>query len=218
MTEAEWNACTDPTPMLEHLGRKVSDRKLRLFAVGCCGRVWKYLSTDRDKTAVEIAERYAEGTPPSDSEVQELLDKGVNDIAPCADHAAAYACFPFTQSDVASQVIRSAHYSARGMSEALVKECDTPTPTQEEQELAEIAEEKMAQTGILRCICGPLPFRPVTLEPAWLTSTATNLAQSIYTERAFDRMPILADALEDAGCTDAGILEHCRSGGEHCRG
>jgi hypothetical protein len=48
--------------------------------------------------------------------------------------------------------------------------------------------------------------------------TVNHLAQAIYTDRAFDRMPILADALEDAGCTNQDILEHCRGGGEHVRG
>jgi hypothetical protein len=62
------------------------------------------------------------------------------------------------------------------------------------------------------------PFRPVILNTAWRTSTVTALAQAIYEDRAFDRLPILADALEDAGCTDADILGHCRGGGEHVRG
>jgi len=56
------------------------------------------------------------------------------------------------------------------------------------------------------------------LAPAWLTSTVTSLAQSIYQERAFDRLPILADALEDSGCTNPDILNHCRQPGEHVRG
>jgi hypothetical protein len=74
------------------------------------------------------------------------------------------------------------------------------------------------QPGLLHDIFGPLPFRPVTLDSSWLTSTVTSLAQAIYDERAFDRMPILGDALEDAGCDNASMLEHCRSGGEHVRG
>jgi len=71
--------------------------------------------------------------------------------------------------------------------------------------------------GILRCVLGN-PFHPVVLDPSWLTSTVTTLAQPIYSERAFDRMPILADALEDASCTDPSILEHCRGDGVHARG
>ena len=73
------------------------------------------------------------------------------------------------------------------------------------------------QTAVIRDIFGN-PFRPVTLEPAWRTATVTSLAQTIYDERAFDRLPILADALEDAGCTNADILGHSRGGGEHVRG
>jgi hypothetical protein len=62
------------------------------------------------------------------------------------------------------------------------------------------------------------PFRPVAINPAWRTSNVTALAQSIYDERAFDRLPILADALEDAGCDNVDILNHCRQPGEHVRG
>jgi hypothetical protein len=62
------------------------------------------------------------------------------------------------------------------------------------------------------------PFRPVTVHPAWQTITVVGLAQAIYDERDFDRMPILGDALEEAGCTDAEVLKHCRQPGEHIRG
>jgi hypothetical protein len=56
------------------------------------------------------------------------------------------------------------------------------------------------------------------MSPAWRTANVTALAQAIYDERAFDRLPSLADALEDAGCDNQDILQHCRSGGEHVRG
>ncbi len=62
------------------------------------------------------------------------------------------------------------------------------------------------------------PFRPVTLDPRWLTSTVLDLARIIYDERTFERMPILADALMDAGCDSEEILSHCRNGGPHVRG
>jgi hypothetical protein len=71
--------------------------------------------------------------------------------------------------------------------------------------------------GRLRDIVGN-PFRPVSVEPSWRASPVLDLARSIYDERAFDRLPILADALEDAGCTNADILGHCRGGGDHVRG
>jgi hypothetical protein len=63
-----------------------------------------------------------------------------------------------------------------------------------------------------------VPPGNIALDPSWLTSTVTNLAEAIYQERAFDRLPILADALEEAGCNQQDILGHLRGGGEHCRG
>jgi hypothetical protein len=75
-------------------------------------------------------------------------------------------------------------------------------------------------TPVLRDLFGN-PFRFVSVAPAWLVweeGAVPKIAQSIYTERAFDRLPILADALEDAGCTDPEILGHCRQRGEHACG
>jgi hypothetical protein len=62
------------------------------------------------------------------------------------------------------------------------------------------------------------PFRPIAVDAVWLTSTVGALAEGIYQERAFDRMPILADALQDAGCDNDDILAHCRGDGPHVRG
>lgn len=77
--------------------------------------------------------------------------------------------------------------------------------------------ERVAQCNLIRCIFGN-PFRPVALEPDWLMSNVVALAGGIYDEKAFDRMPILADALEDAGCGHAEVLDHCRGPGPHARG
>jgi hypothetical protein len=66
-----------------------------------------------------------------------------------------------------------------------------------------------AWCNLLRDIFGN-PFRPVTFDPEWRTTTALALAQGIYEERAFDRLPILADALQDAGCDNDDILNHLR--------
>ena len=71
---------------------------------------------------------------------------------------------------------------------------------------------------LTRCVFGN-PFRPAAkLDPRWRTSTVLALAAGIYAERAFDRMPILADALMDAGCGNADVLGHCRAETPHCRG
>ena len=58
----------------------------------------------------------------------------------------------------------------------------------------------------------------MSVDPSWLTSTVVQLAVGIYDEKAFDRMPILADALQDAGCDNADVLDHCRGPRPHVRG
>ena len=79
------------------------------------------------------------------------------------------------------------------------------------------ADEFAAQAALLRDIFGN-PFRPASCDPSWLTPAVVALATAIYRDRAFDRMPSLADALQDAGCDVANILTHCRSDEPHVRG
>ena len=62
------------------------------------------------------------------------------------------------------------------------------------------------------------PFRPVAFAPAWRTATVLALARRMYETREFSAMPILADALQDAGCHDDDVLSHCTAGGVHVRG
>lgn len=79
------------------------------------------------------------------------------------------------------------------------------------------SEEQAAQCVLLRDVVGN-PFRPVALDPSWLTPAVVSLARTIYEERAFDRIPEVADELEKAGCNDIGVLSHCREQGPHVRG
>jgi hypothetical protein len=118
---------------------------------------------------------------------------------------------------------KAAHYA--GLAAVMARAGSLPSGESREEEWRDIwrkidqAREKelRPQADLLRDILGS-PFRPVTLNPAWRTSNVTGLAQSIYDDRAFDRLPILADALEDAGCDNADILNHCRQPGVHVRG
>jgi hypothetical protein len=83
-----------------------------------------------------------------------------------------------------------------------------------------VAAEAASQCLLLRDIFGS-PFRRVQIQRSWLAwngGTVLQLAEGIYEERAFDRLPILADALEEAGCIDTAILDHCRGPGPHVRG
>jgi hypothetical protein len=80
---------------------------------------------------------------------------------------------------------------------------------------------RRAQGELLRDLFGN-PFRaPPLVDPAWLAwkdRAAVKLAEAIYADRAFDRLPVLGDLLEEAGCAEAAIQEHCRGPGPHARG
>jgi hypothetical protein len=202
MTEAEWLASTDPWPMLEFLGAsgKASDRKLRLFACACCRRIWHLLADKRSRDAVEVAELFADGQA-SDNDRR------------AADVQAGAACF----SAPPDSSVADAAYAA--------KECCFPSADSAALHTASIAADdvnaELAQAALLRDIFGTLSFRSVGIDTAWLRwnhGTVPAVARRVYEERAFHDLPILADALEDAGCTAADLLAHCRSGGEHVRG
>jgi hypothetical protein len=188
MTEDEWLACEDPFEMWTFLLRnQATDRKLRLFAVACCRRLFHLPADDRNRNAVEVAEQYADGRATYNELMKGRASIGTSDLSVVLAHAA---------SPIAAH---AAEWGIRGARLA-----------------ADERVERVTQSALLRCIFNP--FRPVTLNPAWRTSNAIALAQSIYDDRAFDRLPILADALEDAGCDNADILNHCRQRGEHVRG
>ena len=92
---------------------------------------------------------------------------------------------------------------------------DGPNRDQEASELA--TAERRFQSDLLRDIFGN-PFRPVAFDPAWRTEAAVGIAAKMYDDRQFAAMPILADALQDAGCEDEQVLTHCREPGTHVRG
>jgi hypothetical protein len=83
------------------------------------------------------------------------------------------------------------------------------------------SEQAARQAGVLRDVFGPLPFRAVAVTPTWLTATVLILlilARQMYERREFSPIPILADALQDAGCDNEDVLAHCRADGPHVRG
>jgi hypothetical protein len=202
MTEQEWLACTDPQAMLAVLRGKQFERKLRLFLVADARSVWDQISEQTWRTAVETAERFADGLATKDEleriNIQlfrELSDGIIRDRFSSGSKQACLLslCTTFTNVPTVEQLERR-------------------TAWQNGRELA-----SLPQPALLRDIFGN-PFRPVTFNPAWRTSNVIALAQAIYDDRAFDRLPILADALEDAGCDSADVLNHCRPPGEHVRG
>jgi hypothetical protein len=215
MTEAEWLACTDLESMLCHAGTRLTSRKALLIGCGFCRRLWNLLDgVCRDgRTAIEVAERIADGKATgleieaADQALQSALilshrHNGVRDPIKPLRHLLPGQI----NSRYGVPAFLSLSSTAKAARRAILKR--------------RRAGEYSAQTRIVRDVTGN-PFRPPTIDPSWLAwngGTVTKLAQSIYDERAFDRLPVLADALEDAGCDNADILAHCRQPGEHVRG
>jgi hypothetical protein len=195
MTEAEWLACRDPMPMLELPGTQRSPRKRRLFVVACCRRIAGVM-TEAGKRAVIAAEDYADGL----IDRYELHDAWVSVGFPKAENR-RYAAAVARAASVSPGNDLAAHGAASAVNASAKKR-----------------QERAAQADLLRDIFGN-PFRPVALDPAWLTSDVLALAKGIYDEKAFDRTPILADALQDAGCDNDEVLAHCRDAQQvHVRG
>jgi hypothetical protein len=226
VTEAEWLACTEPTPMLEFLGDRASSRKLRLFAVACCRRIWPLITEAHCREAVEIAERFADGLVTAEAqEAAHIAAEGVrrevedteaplfSGVAYATTHAASYTVH---DKGTVWLACRAAVNAACAAGHALSSQ-----GASEDEVAAAYNAEFAAQTALVRDLFGN-PFRPAPFpDPSWLAwndGTVVKLAESIYDERAFDRMPILADALEEASCTKADILAHCRGPGPHVRG
>jgi hypothetical protein len=209
MTEAEWLQCDDPTAMLESLPDKISKRKLRLFGCACCRTVWRLLAGIQWRKVVLVAERYADGQASA-----QALAKVTREayFAPIKDwKETEWATL------VAAEFLARPTLTIKGIVK-LFNYLNEPIAEDDTNSVDRTAYSTLPT--LLRDVVGN-PFRPAVRVPGWLSwngGVVANLAQAIYEERAFDRLPILGDALEDAGCGDEAILTHCRSGGEHVRG
>jgi len=227
MTEQEWLACGDPTPMQEYLWEKFTDRKVRLFRCACCRRFEVELSVDSVlRSAVELGESYADGSITSqqfEAGREDFLSQsglGSDVLGPRPEHhfgkSVLFAVWPRACTDP-RQVNRMACARLRWARVTPWSEFQF----QQGKANTLLHAESIAQCSLLRDIFGTLPFRPTLINPSWLAwndGTILRLAQAIYNDRRFADMPILADALEEAGCTDAEILAHCRGEGPHFRG
>jgi hypothetical protein len=225
MTEGEWLTCSDPEPMLGFLLGRVSERKVRLFACGCCRRIWHLVTRRRSRRAVEVVERYCDGLADAE-ELRRAEDAATAAFMDAPDNS----CDEMVSRLSADLAGRDAWRAALSAGEAAdvaahvaVYGVDPDEPATEVSEAAYRAArhaERALQCSLLRDLVGN-PFRSTAIDPCWLTrvdGTVRRLAQVIHDERRFGDLPVLADALEEAGCTDADILGHCRSGGEHVRG
>ncbi len=206
MSETEWLETTDVAAMLEFARGRMSDRKLRLFAAACCHQIWDLLIDERSRSAVTVAEAYADGLAS-----REKLDQVAADAERAVEHVEGVY---LTHGEVEEE------YPLVVAAQAAVYVATGPWLPRA-AELAAFAfgghTDGLTQAAILRDIVG-YPPRPRISETGWLTSDVVALAGGIYQDRAFDRLPILADALEDAGCGDPSVLAHCRDDAPHVRG
>ncbi|WP_020472774.1 hypothetical protein [Zavarzinella formosa] len=177
--------------------RQASGRKKRLFACECYRHLWaKYPPEDAAWSVLGICERHAEGVALKNEFYQ--MRKSFPDERMAIGNA-----------DEAAKT--TSLYCLQKVWDSIGGENHHPS------DYRLYAEEAESQSSLIREIFGD-PFRPTSVEPFWLTSEVVALAQTIYEQRAFDRLPILADALEDAGCSNEDILTHLRGDGPHVRG
>jgi hypothetical protein len=212
MTMQDWLSSRSAGTLLRHLchnhgaaRRKDGRRKLRLFACACCRRVWEKLPEERDREVVLVSERFADERA-SAEEMAQARQR-------CQDRA---GWIP--------PAIRAAAATANPQPRAAVKDvlrCVCGAVASHGVGYTERWQaEGAAQADLAREIFGN-PFQPVHVEQRWRTANdgaAVRLARTIYDESNFADLPVLADALEEAGCRDEALLAHCRREGGHVRG
>lgn len=242
MKEHGWLEADDPSLMLDTVNQKgASDRKLRLFTIGCCRRLWEYLDDEKGRPALEAAEQGADGGLYGHALWAALALDPVN-YDELSTRIAERCGF---KQEMARAVYKAVTRSmdVRGCAEAkgiahLVAAivgaqalgdraddyllCQLGKDVQLEDEEFQIAgqaatTEQVAQVVLVHDIFGN-PFRPVSMLAEWRTDNARGLARQMYESRDFTAMPVLADALQDAGCADEQLLGHCRGPGPHVRG
>jgi hypothetical protein len=206
MTEDDWISATEPGPLLESLG-PLSPRKTRLFVVACCRRVDRFL--DRElRDALDGAEAFADGA---------LNGWTLEGLRRRLQEAIRWRWGPRPASLVREAVFRALDPGLDGFEARVVADrLATAALCMGRRNL-----ESVFQSDLVRDLWAN-PYRPpVHADPAWRTANggaALRLARVLYDERSFDDLPVLGDALEEAGCTDADVLSHCREPGEHVRG
>jgi len=212
MTNAEWAACPDLAPMLGFLRQsgKLSRRKWRLFGAACCHRIRHLLADERSRRAVGVAERYADGDATADeldAAFEAAFDVGAELAEEMGRDPTAFVAAgrdPLRAAAWAASSVAHPDESADGVAFEAAEASGSPG-------------EQEAQCELLRCLFGGSLHSP-PIEPPWRTPTVKGLAEGIYKDGAFDRLPLLADALQAAGCDDPAILGHCRLVRTHAKG
>jgi hypothetical protein len=244
MTEVDWLTADSAYLILQYLHQHHNvarvpggQRRLRLFRCACCRSAWELFEDERCRLAVEATERHADGVASRAdlsmartvaAEVQRAAEQRFHEVALQDANTGvlwrdAFLCHSIAQAAYWTAVtkfnVRVGHIVAMSVQSARSAEV-LEGPGSPEGAAARRREESI-QADILRDIFGN-PFRkPAALAPAvlaWNDEIAVRLARTIYQDRAFDDLPVLADALLEAGCDDEQLIAHCRSTKPHARG
>jgi hypothetical protein len=230
MHPSEWTTCADTDPMFRLLQRRKqrpSARKQRLFACACCRRVWASLDACC-RRAVEVAEQFADGMATRE-DLNDAHDTAVLNHRARESKLKQLERFARMRIDTKDPVIIAKEAWAAVEGACRPAQALPSKSTFHAAQVALLASgdpeamaaEMRSQADILRDLVGN-PFAPAaTLDEDWLQwhdGAVARLAQGIYEERAFERMPVLGDALPEAGCRDDDVLDHCRSNRTHHRG
>lgn len=225
MTQSEARTAIDLPGLLPRRLAALSIRKLRLFACACCRRIWPVLLDERCRQAVEAAEQYADGHVDSAALAAARGDAEKayqEDVWPSVE-----ACIYPAHEEMTPQRALSGSKAAlwafthhatwkAARVDGIITAEAASDPKGFFWKSTEKAELTM-QANFLGDLAG-VPARAAAIEPFWRNAATMKLAQTMYDSRCFDRMPILADALQAAGCNNSDILEHCRRPGVHVRG
>jgi hypothetical protein len=209
LTRHEWRGGTNLYRMLRFLRGKASDSQVRLFGCACCRLVWDCLPGPNTCKAVRVAEEYAEGLVSRDQ-----LEAAGREALEDDGESRFFNYHWLTRAGGENMLNNACGYSFRLAGLHALAQGRSVSKVN-----AAHARIISAQRDLLRDLF--TPFESPTLDPVcltWSDGLVTKLAEAIRLEHAFDRMPILGDALEDAGCTDDAILNHCRQAPRHARG
>lgn len=217
MNEDDWLEGDDPHAMLEYLRGRASERKRRLFACHCCRQIWGMLD-EEGRLAIEIAEGFARGRVPGTA----VAEQRAMFSARLAAHEGGEFADEWLEAVVIAALDADAEAAARYAENLLSWEGYQSGPGPADHDASHFAaeESRRYQVGLLHELFGN-PFRPPVIDPAWLAANdgaVSRLACAVDEEGTFDQLPYLADALEDAGCADQSVLDHCRRSGGHFRG
>ena len=216
--------------MLALAAGRLSDRKLDLFNGWCCHALRPYLTDSRSRAAARYAEAHIEAGCPDTLDRETILlaaQQAVADLTKWAFSAPTSAEMRrrrvYANAAQAAQQALGLDLPNRGvLANALLTAYavgwandETAACLPDSEELR--VEHLHLQSAIFRDIVGN-PFRPIAFDPGWRTADTDGVARAIYEDQAFGRLPILADALMDAGCDDERLLGHCQGRGPHTRG